>query len=230
MTKKRIWLIITGTPLILITYITGLTMDVPQLPVLKESIRNVFFHSSIWFALLALIAVNTFYSVRLIKTEKLTDFHYVIPAFESSLYLMVVVSIAGILTGSVWARFTWGSFWTSDPKLNGIAYSFILYLIVLLIYRSDNTIHFRKISGMLSLLANLVFIVAVIILPRFTESLHPGTSGSPAFFGFSLDNKLRIVFYPAAVGWILVSLYLWSILTHYKLIKNKINNHTTKNS
>ena len=33
----------------------------------------------------------------------------------------IVLGILGLVTGSIWARFTWGSWWVNDPKLkNGL--------------------------------------------------------------------------------------------------------------
>ena len=39
------------------------------------------------------------------------------------------------------------------------------------------------------------------VLPRLTDSLHPGSGGNPGFNAYDLDNNLRMVFYPAVVAW-----------------------------
>jgi heme exporter protein C len=53
-------------------------------------------------------------------------------------------------------------------------------------------------------------IVFIGILPRMTDSLHPGNGGNPAFGSYDLDNGMRLVFYPAVIGWILMG---WWIAT-----------------
>jgi heme exporter protein C len=46
-------------------------------------------------------------------------------------------SIPGILTGSLWAKFTWGTFWTfQDPKLNGVAIGVLIYLAYFILRNS----------------------------------------------------------------------------------------------
>ena len=39
----------------------------------------------------------------------------------------MIFSILGILTGMLWARYTWGTWWTTDTKLNGVAITFLIY-------------------------------------------------------------------------------------------------------
>ena len=51
-------------------------------------------------------------------------------------------------------------------------------------------------------------IVFIGILPRMTDSLHPGNGGNPAFGSYDLDSAMRAVFYPAVFGWIGIGLWI----------------------
>jgi heme exporter protein C len=40
----------------------------------------------------------------------------------------VLFGFLGLATGAFWARFTWGAFWSPDPKLNGAAIGVLIYI------------------------------------------------------------------------------------------------------
>jgi heme exporter protein C len=56
-----------------------------------------------------------------------------------------------------------------------------------------------------------MMIVFIIILPRMTDSLHPGSGGNPGFNVYDLDRTMRLVFYPAIIGWALLALWIAEI-------------------
>jgi heme exporter protein C len=56
-----------------------------------------------------------------------------------------------------------------------------------------------------------VFIVLIFVLPRLTSSLHPGNGGNPGFNSYDLDSRLRMVFYPAVLGWIFIGFWIADI-------------------
>ncbi len=37
------------------------------------------------------------------------------------------------------------------------------------------------------------------ILPRLTDSLHPGAGGNPAFAKYDLDDNMRLVFFTRVI-------------------------------
>jgi len=59
------------------------------------------------------------------------------------------------------------------------------------------------------------------ILPRLMESLHPGKGGNPALDFKDLDGRMRIVFYPAIIGWTLLGVWITSLKIRLDLIKEK---------
>ncbi len=67
-------------------------------------------------------------------------------------------------------------------------------------------------------------IVFLMILPRQLDSLHPGNGGNPAFNAYDLDNHLRIFFYPAVLGWILIALWILELKIRIEKIKQHEEN------
>ena len=109
----------------------------------------------------------------------------------------------------IWAKFTWGTFWTNDPKLNGSAIGMLIYLGYFVLRSSVKDESKRgKISSVYNVFAFAMLIPLIFILPRMADSLHPGNGGNPGFNVYDMNSQLRIVFYPAVVGFILLGIWI----------------------
>ena len=112
----------------------------------------------------------------------------------------------------MWAKFTWGAWWTNDPKLNGSAITILIYLAYFVLRNGiEEPRKKARISAVYNIFAFVMMIVFIGILPRMTDSLHPGNGGNPGFNSYDLDNRLRMIFYPAVIGWILVGTWIASL-------------------
>lgn len=212
------WYKILSLLLIFYTLMWGLLNAVPRLDILNETIRNVYYHVPIWFAMLFMMGVSFVYSIRSLASESLLRDQ---KAYDAAL-VGFFFSIPGILTGSFWAKFTWGTWWTfQDPKLNGVAISILIYLAYFILRFSVEDEYKRaRISAVYNVFAFVMMNVFIMILPRLTDSLHPGNGGNPAFGKYDLDNNMRMVFYPAVIGWILFSYWLFELKNRISVIKN----------
>lgn len=219
--KMKNWYKILSVLLILYTLIWGLLGPVPRLDILNETIRNVYFHVPIWFAMLFMMAVSLFYSLRSLAGNSHT---YDLKAYDSAV-TGFFFSIPGIITGSVWARYTWGTWWTfQDPKLNGVAISILIYTAYFILRSSiDDEQKRARISAVYNVFAFVMMNVFIMVLPRLTDSLHPGNGGNPAFAKYDMDNNMRIVFYPAVAGWVLFSYWLFTTRNRLSILKNKLH-------
>ena len=189
----------------------------PYRSTLHETVRNTFFHVAIWFAMYTVLIVGLIYSIKyLIKPSMRNDI-----IASSFTEVGVVLGFLGIFTGSVWARFTWGAFWTPDVKLNTAA-SFILIYSAYLVLRSSMPDQDRraKISAAYNIFAFATMVPLIIIIPRLTDSLHPGSGGNPALGGEDLDNTLRMVFYPAIIGLTLISVWISSLVARLRMVSD----------
>jgi heme exporter protein C len=101
-----------------------------------------------------------------------------------------------------------------------------MYLAYLVLRNSiDEEQKRAKISAVYNVFAFPVMIVLLFILPRMTDSLHPGNGGNPGFGGYDLDNTMRLVFYPAVLGWMLMGVWIMTIrfrIRKVELIQNDI--------
>ena len=65
---RKSWWKILSFFLLVYTFIGGFLLDVPGLPILNESIRNLYFHVTMWFAMMALFIVSVVYSIKYLGT------------------------------------------------------------------------------------------------------------------------------------------------------------------
>lgn len=207
--------------LILYSLIWGLLNAVPRLDILNETIRNVYYHVPIWFAMIFMMTVSLVYSIMALGKN---DLQNDTKAYNASL-VGFFFSLPGLATGSVWARYTWGTWWTfQDPKLNGVAISILIYLAYFILrFSIDDELKRARISAVYNVFAFVMMNVFIMVLPRLTDSLHPGNGGNPAFGKYDLNDSMRMVFYPAVIGWVLFSFWLFQIKNRISIINNKLN-------
>ncbi len=212
------WWKILAIVLVMYTIIAGFLIKVPRIPIVHESVRNQFFHVSMWFTMMILLTTSLVYSIRYLAHQRYLD-----DLIASEFARMgIVFGLLGLVTGSVWARFTWGGWWVNDPKLNGAAICMLIYLAYLILRNSLEDEHQRaRISSVYNIFAWSTLLPLLYILPRLTDSLHPGSGGNPGFNIYDLDNNLRLVFYPSILGWVLLG--LWIIQIRIRFINLKRN-------
>jgi heme exporter protein C len=212
---KQWWKILGGV-LILYSVIGGFLIPVPDVNLLSESIRNVYFHVPMWFTMIALLSYSVFYSVKFLGRSEMRED---VRASQSAL-ASVPFALIGLITGSLWGKVTWGTYWTSDPKLNGVAAALLIYLAYFILRSSITDDQKRaRISAIYNIFAYVMMIVFILIVPRFTDSLHPGNGGNPAVGQYDMNSTMRTVFYPAVIGWILIGCWITQIRIRVETIK-----------
>jgi heme exporter protein C len=213
--KKNWWKVI-AVILVLYAIIEGFLVKVPALPILHETIRNLYFHVTMWFAMIIILFVSLVYSIKYLSNSNST---YDIIANEAA-NVGLFLGILGITTGMLWAQFTWGDWWVEDPKLNGAAISLLIYLAYFVLRGSlDDEEKRAKVSAVYNIFAYVMLLVFIMILPRMTDSLHPGNGGNPGFGNYDLDNNMRKVFYPAIIGWTLLGVWIMSLRIRIKKLQ-----------
>lgn len=150
---------------------------------------------------------SVFYSIRYLGKNQINDDMRA----EHMANVGILLGVLGIVTGSLWARFTWGGWWVNDPKLNGAAISILIYLAYLVLRNSmDEEQKRARVAAVYNIFAFVLLIVFLMVYPRMNkvDSLHPGNGGNPAFSSYDLDSNMRLIFYPAVLGWIVMGLWL----------------------
>lgn len=189
---------------------------------LQQSIRNLFFHVPMWFGMMILLSVSAINAIRYLHTSKAIYDNYAVEYARTG----VVFGILGTVTGAIWANYQWGKAWSGDPKQNGAAIAMLIYLAYFVLRGSvtDETKRGR-ISAVYNIFAFAMLFPTIWILPRLTESLHPGGKGSegnPGLNGEDLDPAMRMVFWPAVIGWTLLGVWITTLRIRMNIYKDHL--------
>jgi heme exporter protein C len=135
----------------------------------------------------------------------------------------LIFGILGLITGAIWAKHTWGAYWSWDVKQNMAAISVLIYLAYFVLKNSfEDREKAARLSGVYNIFAFMAMIPLLFVIPRMTDSLHPGNGGNPALGSQDLDKTMRMVFYPAVIGFILLGFWLSEIKFRYEILKAKV--------
>ncbi len=191
----------------------------PYRNVIYESIRNTFYHVPMWFALMFLFIASVVYSVRFLLEKKLDHDRKAAAFAEAGL----LYGIMGLATGMLWAHYAWGAAWSNDIKQLMTAVALLIYLAYFILRRSfDEPEKGAKLSAVYNIFAFASLIPLLYIVPRMFASLHPGSTGNPAFGSEDLDNTMRLVFYPAILGFTGIGFWLAQLRTRARRAEDRM--------
>lgn len=223
------WWKILSVALLVYTFTGGMLMEVPRLPPLQETIRNLYFHVCMWFAMMILFTVSVVNAVRYLRSFNI---RYDIYARQFAV-VGIVFGLLGYGTGAIWASFTWAdpnnsiidNFKTiaRDPKLIGAAIALLVYAAYLILRDSvQDTDKRARVSAVYNIFAYALLFPSIWILPRILPSLHPGNDGNPALdVKNDISGSMRMVFYPAVIGWTLLGVWIATLKIRLSLLKEK---------
>lgn len=210
--KKNYWKI-ACILLLVYTVWAGFMGKVPRQAILNETVRNLYFHVTMWFTMIFLLGTSVYHSIQYLRKSDIKSDMISNAYVETGL----VFATLGLITGSLWAKFTWGDWWTNDPKLNSVAIGLLIYLAYGLVRSSmPDEQQKARISNVYNIFAFVIFMILIWILPRLTDSLHPGNGGNPGFSKYDLDSNMRMVFYPAIIGWTLLGYWIANLRIRIK--------------
>jgi heme exporter protein C len=222
MLRKNWWKILS-IALLFYTFAAGFLGSVPVKPILNETIRNLYFHVAMWFVMMILFIVSVVYSVRYLRHGRPSDDLFATEYARTG----IVFGVLGLLTGSIWARYTWGDFWSNDPKQLGAAIALLIYLAYFVLRNSLTDLDkSARISAVYNVFAFAMLFPTIWIIPRMVESLHPGGMGNPAFNTKDIDSRMRLIFYFGAIpGWALLAVWITTLRIRLQLFKLKHELH-----
>ncbi|MEW6702056.1 MAG: cytochrome c biogenesis protein CcsA [Bacteroidota bacterium] len=196
------FVIVTGISFPIVKYPSSWN-QFPIIPGLEEKAKIIFFHvPTAWLSVVAFLMAMIF-GVKYLRNKNLDDD----AKSNAALQLGMMFCILATVTGSIWAKFNWGSFWSWDPRETSI---FILLLIYgsLFALRSavENEEKRARLSAVYSIIAFLTVPFFIFIMPRIMLGLHPGSleidpetnkvvQGTNPVVDFKMNGSMRIVFF-----------------------------------
>lgn len=215
---KFTWWKILSVICLLYAVIAGILLPVPARPIVNESIRNLYYHVPMWFSMMVLMTVSVVNAIRYLRTSKL---QYDI---NSRYYggTGMLLGILGIITGAIWANYTWGAPWSNDIKQILAAIALLIYAAYFVLRNSIEDLDKKaRVSAVYNIFAYTMLFPTLFIIPRLYESLHPGGEGNPAISQQDIAPIMRIVFWPAVLGWTLLAVWITTLQVRLQKLKDK---------
>ncbi|MDX1903508.1 MAG: cytochrome c biogenesis protein [Thermonemataceae bacterium] len=197
----------------------GFLVDIPRLQTgnLDHTARNLYFHVPMWFGMVFVLTISLVHSILYLRKNQEKNDIFAVSAAEVG----ILYGTLGLLTGMLWGRFTWGDFLPRDVKIYGAAVALLMYLAYFILRSAiENKEQAARISAVYNIFAYAVYIPLIFIMPRLYDSVHPGNGGNPGFNAYDLDGKMRLVFYPAVMGFVGLALWLTTLRKRIKLLES----------
>ena len=182
-----------------------------------------------WMAMMVLFTLSIIYSIKYLGNN---NYRYDIYA-KNYAAVGVLFGLLGYATGAIWANYTWvtdqgqslGAV-LKEPKLIGAAIAVLIYCAYFVLRGSFLDMDKRaRVSAVYNIFAFSMLFPSIWIIPRLVGSLHPGApgsdSGNPALNFKDIDSRLRMVFYPAVIGWTLLGVWIGTLKIRLELMKEK---------
>lgn len=198
----------------------------PVIPGLQEKARNIFFHvPTAWTTVVAFL-VALYYGARYLRTRNMDDDIRSV----SSASLGFMFCFLATITGSVWAKFNWGSFWNWDPRETSI---FILLLIYGAYFALRSSLEVEetraKLSAVYSIVAGLTVPFFVFVMPRIMSGLHPGAKGdlggSTPVAQLHMPPNMLTVFFLSLIGFTLFFVWMLNVRVRLARIEYQQSSH-----
>jgi len=176
---------------------------------LGESSRIVFFHvPCAMVGALAFIVAALYSFLYLIQGHPGRD-----DVAEASVRLGLLFAILTVVTGSLFARIMWGSYWNWDPRESSYLLLIFLYGAYLFLRAAIHDRQKRaRLAAAYALFAVVPMVFLVFVAPRVTQSLHPQTVINPEG-KILMDTPTKIVFFAGLGGFTAVFLWMLSLET-----------------
>ena len=147
---------------------------VPRAEILGEASRILYFHVPVaWLSVISFVIAG-YHSIMILVSEKrITEREY---KSYNSAYAGIVFTILTVITGSIWAKVSWGSYWNWDPRETSIVILMLIYTSYFSLYSAlKDNVNKTRISAVYLIIAMITMPFFVFIIPRVYPSLHPDT-------------------------------------------------------
>ena len=182
-----------------------------------ESVMNYvqkifYFHiSNAWVGMLGFIAAAAAGIIYLVKKDPKWDL-VELSAVEISLVFFFIA----IVSGSIWARPSWGTWWTWDSRLTTAAILEMIYLAYLLLRQGIEDPERRARFSAVYTLVGAISIPLTFISIRIWQTIHPsvigsGNSGSVGSFGMTTPMVITMLYCLLTFSVIFITLFWYRI-------------------
>ncbi len=181
--------------------------EIPDIPGLEERGRIIFFHVPTAWVTVVAYCVSMIYGIRYLRSGlPVDDIRSVSAAALGSMFCVLAT-----VTGSIWAKFNWGSFWNWDPRETSIFVLLLIYGAYFALRSSVDVEEKRaRLSAVYTIIAFITVPFFIFILPRIVQTLHPdpiiNTQGQ-----LHMNRTMFVVFLSSLAGFTAFFFWIWNV-------------------
>ncbi|HAB52110.1 MAG TPA: ABC transporter permease, partial [Ignavibacteriales bacterium] len=178
---------------------------------LEQNAKIIFFHvPTAWLTVIAFL-MSTVFSVQYLRKKNLD---YDAKSYAAA-QLGMIFCILATVTGSVWSKFAWGSFWSWDPRQTSIFALLLIYGAWFALRSAIESEDKRAtLSSVYSIIAFLTVPFFIFIMPRIMTGLHPGsaddTNAGP-IVDFKMNPSMQLIFFLSMIGFTILYFWMWNL-------------------
>ncbi len=199
--------------------------DLPIIPGLGEKARIIFFHvPTAWLSVVGFIA-SLVYGIKYLRTRRMEDDVRSV----SSAGIGFLFCFLATVTGAIWAKFSWGTFWNWDPRETSIFVLLLIYGAYFALRSAVDTEEKRAtLSAVYAIIAGVTMPFFIFVMPRILASLHPepliNTQGK-----VHMNSTMLVIFLSSLAGFTGLSSWMWKLHVRTELIHLQYS-HSTEGS
>lgn len=197
--------------------------EFPLIMGLEQNAKIIFFHvPTAWLTVIAFL-MSTIFSIQYLRNKNLD---YDAKSYAAA-QLGMVFCILATVTGSVWSKFAWGSFWSWDPRQTSI-FALLLIYGAWFALRSAIESEDKKatLSAVYAIIAFITVPFFIFIMPRIMTGLHPGsaddTNAGP-IVDFKMNSSMQLIFFLSMIGFTMLYFWMWKLGYKSIILKEKLN-------
>lgn len=197
--------------------------EFPYIIGLEQNAKIIFFHvPTAWLTVIAFL-MSTIFSIQFLRKKNLD---YDAKSYAAA-QLGMIFCILATVTGSVWSKFAWGSFWSWDPRQTSIFALLLIYGAWFALRSAIESEDKRAtLSAVYSIIAFLTVPFFIFIMPRIMTGLHPGsaddTNAGP-IVDFKMNSSMQLIFFLSMTGFTVLYFWMWNLGYKSIILKEKIN-------
>jgi len=194
-------------------------MWVPPAEFLGQASRILYFHVPVaWLSVISFIIAG--YNSAMILISKKDIERKEFRAYNSAL-AGTFFTVLAIITGSVWAKISWGSYWNWDPRETSIVILMLIYISYFSLYSALKDNPGRPgICSVYLIIAMVTMPFFVFVIPRVYPSLHPDTIIN-AQQKIYLDASMKLTLFASVIVFTILYGYILNIMNRISSLELK---------
>ncbi|RKX22025.1 MAG: cytochrome C biogenesis protein [Candidatus Zixiibacteriota bacterium] len=173
-----------------------------------EASRIFYYHiPQAWVSVLA-FTMSMVFSIRYLRSKSPIEDDRAAAAAGLGLVFCFMATV----TGAIFAKETWGSYWNWDPRETTVFVLLLIYAAYLALRNAVEDEEKRAaLSAVYSIFAFATVPLLIFIIPRIMPSLHPSDSIVDANFKFQMDGIVALILSGSVIMFTVLFLWMFNL-------------------